>query len=397
MKILMLTPYLPYPPSSGGQIRSYNLIKNLSKKHEITLCSLIKDEDEKRHINQLEKYCTKVLVFKRAQKPWTIGNILATGFSSFPFLVIRNFSASEKKAVNELLSKEEFDIIHAETFYVSPHIPKTKIPIVLVDQTIEYQVYLHYVENFKYFILKPVLLIDVLKIKFWESFYWRRASQVVAVSERDAKEMKKLVKNLEVQVVSNGVGEEFMQEIPLHYSRKILFMGNYAWLQNIEAVNILAKEVFPLIKRQLPDVELVIAGQNTEKITDLVSVGITIHNLKIDDTKGVKEWYHKCGVVVAPLYGPGGTRLKILAAMAAKLPVVTTSIGIEGIDALNNESVLIGETPQQLADLTIKVLSDKNLYKKIAINSRKLVEQSYTYPKIAEKLSQIYEGLKEKS
>lgn len=94
----MLTPYLPFPDSSGGQIRSYNLIKSLSKKHDITLFSLIKDDSEKRFIPELEKYCKKVKVFKRSKSPWTMRNILLTGFGPYPFLVIRNLSPQEKKS-----------------------------------------------------------------------------------------------------------------------------------------------------------------------------------------------------------------------------------------------------------------------------------------------------------
>ena len=87
----MLTPYLPYPLMSGGQTRSFNLIKNLSQKHEITLFSLIKDEKEKENIPELLKYCKKVSVFSRSKTPWTPRNILLTGFGWYPFLVIRNF------------------------------------------------------------------------------------------------------------------------------------------------------------------------------------------------------------------------------------------------------------------------------------------------------------------
>ena len=395
MKILMLTPYLPYPPSSGGQIRSYNLIRELSKKHKITLCSLIKYEDEKKYVNQLEKYCEKVLVFKRAEKPWTLSNILKTGFSTFPFLVIRNYSVEEKEEVKDLLNTEDFDIIHAETFYVSPHIPKTRIPIVLVDQTIEYEVYLHFVKNFKWPALKPLLFLDVLKIKFWETYYWKKASKVVAVSERDAEVMKKLVKGLKVEVVSNGVGEDLMENVPLHFNKTILFMGNYAWLQNIEAARILARVVFPNIVKVLSDAKILIAGQNTEKVENLQSEGISLKNLKIDDIDGVKEAYQTSGILLAPLYGPGGTRLKILGAMASNLPVVTTPIGIEGIDAENNQSVLVGNSEEQLAKMAVKLLQDKNLYKKIAENARKLIKEKYSYKAIAEKLSGIYEELYE--
>ena len=99
--------------------------------------------------------------------------------------------------------------------------------------------------------------------------------------------------------------------------------------------------------------------------------------------------------MVAPLYGPGGTRLKILAAMASKMPVVTTDIGNEGIDAINNESVLIGNGPESLAPLAVKLFKDLKLYKKIALNAKALVESSYSYGSIAKKLSNVYKQVVE--
>src|SRR4030066_2030667 len=140
MKILMLTPYLPFPLMSGGQTRSYNLIKNLSKKHEITLFSLVKDDKERKYIPELEKYCKKVRVFNRPAKPWTLSNILRTGFSTYPFLVVRNLATKENQAIKEELLSSKYDLIHAETFYVMPHIPATSVPVLLVEQTIEYLV-----------------------------------------------------------------------------------------------------------------------------------------------------------------------------------------------------------------------------------------------------------------
>ncbi len=390
MKVLMITPYLPYPPSSGGQIRSYNLIKQLSKYHEVTLYSLIKDQSEEKYVKNLEKYCIKVNVFRRPQKPWTPKNIINTGLSFFPFLVIRNYSQKERAELQKDLNTNNYDIIHAETFYVSPHIPKTSVPVVLVDQTIEYQVYQHYVKNFRYPPFRPILSIDVLKIKYWETYYWKKAAQVVAVSENDASKMRKLVPHLNVSVVPNGVGEDLMEDVNIHFSKTILFMGNYAWLQNIEAAKVLATEVFPLVLKKIPDATLTIAGQNTDKVNMLMSDHVKLVDLGIEDIEGVKKAYHSHGVLVAPLYGPGGTRLKILGAMAAKLPVVTTDIGIEGIDAINGESVLFGKRAIDLADLTIKILEDKSLYNKIAHNARKLVEEKYSYEAIAKKLDNIY-------
>lgn len=390
MKVLMLTPYLPFPPSSGGQVRSYNLIKQLSQKHKITLYSLIKSNEERQYIPELEKYCSSVKVFKRAEKPWTLKNIVNTVISRYPFLVIRNFSQEAKEDIEKVLKEEEFDIIHAETFYVSPHIPQTKIPEVLVDQAIEYQVYQHFVKNFKWPIFKPFLSLDVLKIKYWETFYWRKAARVIAVSERDARVMREFVSKNKVSVVPNPVGEDLMEKVPLHFSRRILFMGNYAWLQNVEAVHILMNEVFPKVLGKVPDAKLIIAGQNTDKINRVKSDNVEILDLQIGDTEGVIKAYHTAGIMVAPLYGPSGARVKIVGAMAAMLPVVTTSNGIEGIEAEQKKSVLIANTAEALADNASSLLTDKELYTQIAENARKLIEEKYTYQVIAKKLDAIY-------
>lgn len=389
MKILMLTPYLPYPPSSGGQIRSFNLIKQLSKEHEITLCSLIKFDSEEKYVKNLKPFCRNIYVFKRAKNPWTISNIFNTGFSAFPFLVVRNFSKDQKQALEKIIKSEKFDLIHAETFYVSPHIPKTDIPIVLVDQTIEYQVYRHYVNNFRIPFLRPLLLIDVMKIRYWEIYFWKKVARVIAVSERDRGIMKHLVKGLKVNVIPNGVGEDLIADVNLHYKKTILFMGNYAWLQNIEAARILCKEVFPRILKKIPECKLIIAGQNTDKILELKDINVELKDFAVDDIDSVKQAYRENGIMVAPLYGPGGTRLKILAAMASKMPVVTTEIGKEGIDAIDRESILVSGD-KSLADLAIEVLEDKKLYKEIAEEGRKLVEQEYSYSAIAQKLSDVY-------
>lgn len=390
MKILMLTPYLPYPPSSGGQIRSYNLIKQLSKKHEITLCSLIKHESDKKYIKNLEPYCKKIHLFKRPEKPWTLSNILNTGFSLFPFLVIRNFSHQERKALPNIIKEGEFDLIHAETFYVSPHIPQnSNIPIVLVDQTIESQVYEHFVKSFKFALLRPLLYIDVFKLKYWERYYWKKASRVVAVSEKDANIMKEILKEDKVTLIPNGVGEDLMDKVPLHYSKEILFVGNYAWLQNIEGAQVLARKVFPKILKKIPDATLSIVGQNTTKVKDLATKNIKIIDLEVDDINGIKQAFQNSGVLVAPMYGPGGTRLKILAAMAAMLPVVTTTVGIAGVGD-KDINYLEGDTSEELANQAIKVLQDKSLYKKIAENARQLVEKKYSYTAIAEQLTSVY-------
>src|SRR3989344_8350938 len=116
MKVLMLTPYLPYPLLTGGQTRSYNLIKRLEALgHEITLFCLVKNDREMVYKDELEKICKQVYIFNRSEKPWTLLNIIKTGFSRYPFLVVRNWASGESQAIKKLLEAEHFDLIHAET------------------------------------------------------------------------------------------------------------------------------------------------------------------------------------------------------------------------------------------------------------------------------------------
>lgn len=389
MKILMLTPYLPYPLMSGGQTRSFNLIKNLSGKHEITLFSLIKDENEKKYIPDLSKYCKKIRVFNRSKSPWTLRNILLTGLGPYPFLVIRNLVQEEKIAIKNELLKEEYDLIHAETFYVMPHIPKTDVPILLVEQTIEYLVYKHYVEEQAPALLRLLLWADVLKLRYWETYFWKQAKKVVAMSESDRNEMRKLVSGLAIDIVPNGIDINYFsgKEKSHREEKKVLYVGNFTWLQNTEAVKILVEKVWPTIKKEVSNVKLWIVGTHMSQ---------EIKNLKADDVEvsegleDIRDAYKEASVLVAPIKGPGGTRLKILEAMASALPVVTTSVGAEGLGVTAGKEALIEDNLSDLAKSAVRVLKNKDLAESLGAFGKRFVEVNYTWDKSAEKLDKIY-------
>jgi len=235
-----------------------------------------------------------VHVFKRSRSPWTLRNILLTGFGVYPFLVIRNLSPKEKLALKNDLQKNEYDLIHAETFYVMPHIPRTKVPILLVEQTIEYLVYKHYVESLKNLPMRLLLSIDVAKLKFWETKFWKKADGVVAVSDTDKKEMIKLARNLKVGLVPNGVNLEFFK-VKKSWNKKnprVLFVANFKWLQNTEAAMILINKVFPYVVKSIPNARVWIVGQHVpSSIKNASNNKIIVDDLAINDNKGIQNAY----------------------------------------------------------------------------------------------------------
>lgn len=393
----MVTPYVPYPPSSGGQIRTYNLLKYLSRNNEITLVALYKNNEEKKYESYLKKYCKQIYLCKRPATPWQFKNIFKTIFSSSPFLVVRNFSDEAKIIINKLLLQEKFDVIHAETFYVMPHIPETKVPTVLVEQTIEYKVYKHFVNSLPFYLRLLIYFdIDIIKLKYWEKFYWKKANAVIVVSSSDEKLIKIEEPQLKTSIIPNCVGDEMIADGLDKKDLKsptIFFQGNFFWLQNVEAAQYIIKEIYPELIRELPKIKVVIAGQNAKKLGQQINKNINIINIEPDDINKVKKLFKENTLFIAPIFGPGGTRLKILAAMGSGMPVISSVTGIEGLEVINNKNVIIADNPKQFVTKIKQLLEDKKTYEKIRFNAYELVKEKYQWSTTAKELESVYKNL----
>ncbi len=386
----MITPYLPYPLVSGGQIRTYNLLKNLSSKHKITLVSFIREPREKRYLRDLKPYCEDILVYQR-RKAWSPLNILLAAITPYPFLVSIYLSLSLRRDIKSLLAKENFDLIHAETFYVMPNIPQTNVPIFLVEQVIEYLVYQRYVEGLPTWLLflKPFLKFDVAKIKRWEKLYWTKAKRLAAMSQDDKDFIEEINPNLKVDVVANGVDIEYFANIKKRKTKQptILFVGNFKWLPNRDAAQFLVKDIWPLIKSQIKDAKLWIVGRNpTQDLKKYQSEDINIDE-GVDD---IRTAYSNSDVLVAPIRNGRGTKYKILEAMATKTPIVGTPLATEGIDIVAGKQAFVASSAKNLANKTVQLLTNPQKSKDLAENAYLLVSQDYNWKKISDRLDEVY-------
>lgn len=390
----MLTPYLPFPLVSGGQIRTYNLLKNLASNHEITLFALIKDESERVHLAELQKYCVNIQLFKRTKNPFVLRNILLAGFSPYPFVVTRNLPLGMKAAVRAELSKKKYDLIHAETFYMMPNIPPTRIPTILAEQTIEYLGYQDYTRK-SHWALRPLLAIDVAKIKYWERYFWRQADKLITMSEEDKVFIEReLGRDQNISVVANGVDLDFFSKVKkkLPADPTVLFVGTFKWLPNIEAVDELVTQIWPKVLEKLPGAKLKIVGFSpTPKIQKFaVDPSISV----LGGIEDIRDAFATAHVLVAPIRSGKGTRYKVLEAMITGTPVVATSLAVEGLDLDPGKQVLIADTPATLADVTVKLLQDPALQRELADSGRSLVREHYSWKIIARHLDEVYKEFK---
>ncbi len=398
MKILMLTPYLPFPLLSGGQIRTYNLLKKLADKHEVTLFALIKEESERQYIPELEKYCKKVVVFKRSQQPFTLQNIIKTAISSYPFLVIRNYVKDTITAVAQELKENDYDLIHAETFYMMPHIPKTKVPTILVEQTIEYLGYESYARTTKYPFLKPFLSLDIAKIKRWEHYYWKNCTKLIVMSDDDKSYIKNILGSGEkIEVVANGVDTAWFNQKPkkLPKDLTVLFVGTFKWLPNVEAVTFLAEKVWPHIKQKLPMAKLWIVGNApTSQVFEYQKKDNSI--TVTGGIPDIRDAFNGAHILIAPVFSGKGTRYKILEAMASKTPIVATNTAVEGLGVQYEKHVLTQDTSEGIAQEAIRLLTNPELRKTLSENGWQFVKDNYDWNEISQKLDTIYRSIGKK-
>ena len=197
----------------------------------------------------------------------------------------------------------------------------------------------------------------------------------------------KLVSN--ITVIPNGVDiEEFLFTKANSQNITISYFGNMEYFPNQDAVLFFSKQILPMIKQKIPGVKFLIVGKNPSLTVQSLA---TDENIIVTGTvDSVIPHYINSSICIVPLRAGGGTRLKILEAMAVGRPVVSTTIGCEGLDVVDGENLLIADTPVQFAEKVIQLINDKQLYQKIANNGRKLVEDKYSWDKIAEKLLAVY-------
>lgn len=407
MNILMVSSYLPYPLFSGGHVRLYNILKELSKKHIITLICEKRVHQTEKDIIEVKKFCRNVITVDR-KKQWSFKTVSKTGFSKYPFLLVGHANQEMKEKIKEVLAMEIFSLIHVETFYVMQNIPRTYLPIVLIEHNIEYLVYQRFAAVAPVF-LRPLLYIDTLKLKYWEKMFWKKATKIIAVSEEE----KKLMKRRDAEVVENGVDlEKFkIQNVNLKLKKqrkKILFIGDFKWIQNTNTARFILHEVWPLINSKLNKLsgeansihrksgeklhlKLWVVGKH---IPDSVKKICKEDNIIFDeDAPGETEKiFEQADILLAPIRVGGGTSFKILEAMACGVPVITTHLGVEGIEAVNEKEVLIAETAEDLANCVLRILHDEELYKKISVNARKMIEEKYDWKIIVKKLETVYKS-----
>lgn len=393
MNILFLTTKLPYPPDSGAKIRDFNLIKEISKEHGVSLISFIEDEEQNKNLGFLNPYCKSIEVVKEKGKISLLAGIFISLFTNKPFTIAKFYSSRMKQKIRVALSNNKFDLIHCSHLHMAQYVENVKnIPKILDEHNIESFVIKRYLKEQRNLIKKIfVFFLQYLKLVGYESRIAQKFDHCFVVSEVDKKNLESIAPSASLSVVSNGVDlNRYKPQETDAQPNSLIYTAVMDWFPNEDAMVYFYDKIWPFVKKEIKDVHLCIVGRNpSNKIVSLSRRGENI--MVTGYVEDVRPYIAKSSVYIVPLRIGGGSRLKILEAMAMGKPVVSTSIGCEGLDVADNESILIANLPEEFSAKTAMLLRDSELRNKLGTNARKLVEDKYSWDIIGKRLNKIYD------
>ena len=398
MKILVIADFLPYPLVGGASVRIYNILKRVAHNHEISLVAFLDKPSDIKGVAHLKQFCTHVetVNFERggrrlAKLPGMLGYALA---GKPPELKLRHSNELMRK-IKDLASTIDFDIVQIEHAHMGLYLetlhPNKFQKSILMFHNFTLQQYGRVSHVEKRWDRKLRSKLNSIAMGYWEPRYAEKFDHCTTVSEEDRQLLLNANPHLQVEVIPNGVDIEKYQPLSSEsISPSLLFLGSMGYPPNADAALYFCKEIFPLIRQDNKAAELWIVGRDPRsEVLELNNANVHVTG-RVDD---VIPYYRKSAICVVPLRAGGGTRLKILEAMALGRPVVSTTIGSEGLEVIDNENILIADTPTQFAEKTICLLRDRELYQRLSTNGRKLVETRYSWDPISNRLMELYAGM----
>lgn len=400
MRILIASHTFPYPPNEGIKLPLYCLIKEFTKDNKVSLISFI-SEEEKIFVEEIKKYCEELeLIVFNPHK-----NFLKRGYNLFfekvPYNVRQFFHLEFKEKLLNLVKKLNFDIIFFNfltTVIYSNFIDKNKIK------------FLHYYDAMSMLFYRNFLVEkNLIKKIYWYNQYkkllnyefklqnWFNKIAVVSQKDKDWLCENAKISRQKLEVIPNGVDiEYFYYKFNKNFKEEqlsLLFRGIMNFKPNVDACLYFLKEIYPLIKKEIPNIKIYIVGPNPSY--DILEYAKKEKNIIVTGyVEDIREYILKCKINVCPMISGSGIKNKILESLAMGTPSVITSIAKEGIPELEDgKNVLIADTPADFANKIKMLFENKDLYYKIAYNGRKLVEEKYTWNKVAQRFYQIFEEL----
>jgi len=396
MRILFLTQLLPYPPDSGPKIRMYYMLRYLAEQHQVTLVALVRGNEREEDVEHLRGSCEAVYTVRLPRSTWRNGWFLIRSLlSGQPFTIVRDWVEEEDQLLDRLLSTGNYDAFHADQLYTAQYgLSRSSLNAVrtVVDKHNAYFAMVQRLADVERNPLKRRLLDrEARLLADYEAEVCRSYDHVLTVTEHDREVLGKLIgepnKMLAVPIC---VDTELLQPVErVRKAHELTMVGSMFYPPNVDGVCWFIREVYPLVQAECPEVKLnVIGARPAPAIRQLAANHPTIRVTGyVDD---LTPYLQHTAAMIVPLRSGSGMRVKIVDALARGVPVVSTTVGAEGLDVIPDEHLLIVDRPADFAEAVLRLLRDPDVGEHLARAGRRLAETRYDWRHVYTALDEIY-------
>jgi glycosyltransferase involved in cell wall biosynthesis len=394
MKILVFYPYIPYPVNRGTYQRTFHLLHEMAQQHEVDFFALAEKGEGKQHAGVFREFCHQVEFLDFEHPPWQKlfpGRLL----NSLPSNIAHWSLPQVKPVLNRLLASKPYDLVHVCDIVLAQYFLNQPIRF-SIDRSrvdLQFQLMEHKRMNFP---LKQRLLRweSYAKLWFYEKKVARNTALEVVCGPDDATFIKKYIgKNTPVAVVANGANlNYFFPESapdPRTAEPSILFCGAMDYNPNIDALRWFFGEIYEELTRKEPRLQIWIVGKAPVAEVQAYSQkpGVTVTG----EVPDVRPYYRRAWVQIVPLRIGGGTRLKIVESLAIGAPVISTTIGAQGLDLRHDHEILLADTPADFVQQTLRLVQDSKLRSQLEKNGLETARNRFSWPALGRQLCQIYQ------
>ncbi len=383
------------PLDTGGKIRSFQMLKALAGRHEISVLTFYREQPDDPHPQLrglFHKFVALPMRLPPSQSPRDMLLYLSTIPSGLPHSMAKWYQPEVRRAVKDLVRSDAFDVIVCD--FVIPAAMLEwggKPPVVLFTHNVEAEIWERQAKVARGFAERWVTSREHRTMARAESKYVKLADHVVAVSRRNAEVFERYTPPDRITVISTGVDADYYVPTPeLEQPDQVVFTASYDWMPNRDAAEWYLSDILPLLRAQIPGLVTWFVGRAPSASMQRAAEGDPSVRVtgRVDD---VRPYMARCPVYIVPMRSGSGTRLKIFEAMAAGKAVVSTPAGAEGLPVEHERDILLAETPAEFARETARVLRDAELQKRLGTAARRLVEDRFSWKKVAQEFEAVLE------